>query len=490
MSKGKAQRGIRESIQLLSSILTECDFAKLPSEAFRQAKFNNEVARRPFWGLLLHTVRFLQQLDTSTGGGTLKLGPEVVAKQESFHLQAFVVHKYFFAMGYCRCEFMSSPAKAIGSRELLLAFGWLLCKSELIPKLTRRHLQAANEVKFPSRTTKTFLLDQIEVDARLMDTELQGTLKELEGASTSSHCILQNLQKLVWLRGRMLKAWEMALDSNLAYHKTADRLHRCTLRSHTINGPSHLNVHEVFLLRHPEEMTLYLAKLEHHISVVRKLLEWRELEAIFWQWLESVLALQQSERSREPVVVGSDESCGKSAVKLESKQIPSTRVERMEKELTELLLRNQPHIDRISRLWQLKQRQCQPQRQEMDVIRSTITAQLHPFTTPTAATTNLQTARQSTAIVEHLTPLDTAVCIQEPTVRGGTHRAALPSLAAQQQEAEDSLLKASRGALTLAQSQLADVTGQLQILQSDLLQQLHVLEKRLPESVCKIEHTQ
>ena len=383
----KAQPGAREAIQHLSSILTDCSIPKVPSESFRQAKFNRDEATCVLWTLLLNIVQLLLFLES-------KITHEGIRDSVRYHsllptspdsqLASLVIRKYLFSLGYSRVEFYCVPLNS-GSRELLMAFGWLLHKSRLIEKLYAYHTEMASTIWVPLRANKAFVVRGVVNESESIEAEMVEIMNDLSRVAqgqkaTSRHqsndtmmkIFDEGLEKLAWTRGRLQAKWKSTLTSQTAYQKLAHRLHKSTLTqqqsSHiSANKPPHLNVHELFLLRHREQLSSYLKQMEHHVLCLQKLIQWQLYEPVYWQWMESVLDLHEREKAsllaakqKEQEAKGADsakyDSSRNGVVedRLESVQRLKDKVQVLEREVCSLLEKHRPYLDKIQRVWQLK----------------------------------------------------------------------------------------------------------------------------------------
>lgn len=119
---------VRETIELLTHILNENGCSKLNAEIFRLAKFDKDEAALVLWKMLFELLYYSKYgvIDEVTIRAFSELTTEelvVYVKQE------------FQNLGFLSKEFSHLPNDASsGSRELLLAFAWLLCKQNLVDK--------------------------------------------------------------------------------------------------------------------------------------------------------------------------------------------------------------------------------------------------------------------------------------------------------------------------------------------------------------------
>lgn len=478
----KSSQGIRETIQLLSSgILTGCGMPRIPSETFRQAKFNRPEATTAFWCLLFHTIQLLHFLDTSNcKAGIDKLSFETFSEQE-FHPAAFRVRRSLCSLGYTRLEFYCS-CECVGSRELLLAFGWLVHKTKLFAKLRTYHLTFVNEVTVPLKPNRKFLLDQIEEDVELFGNEVQLLLQELHGC-TGAGSLEQKLRKMVWLRGKLQGSWRAMLGAHQAYQKVADLLHKHTMHSYA-QGSRHLTVHEIFLLRYPDQLSSHLQSQERHLLALQNLIEWEHQQPLFWQWMESVVDLcekekQQAVERKSECEEEDAESIGGTIAELPCLEVLETEVQMLEREVVGLLVRNKPHIDRLNHIWGLKKRNVPPKELKSELESLNLSEKVFSF----EKTADLPSKVQMFNVVQTLSSNDSATYLLESV----SARKVLTSLAAQQQDATQALMEASRDRLTQIQATLVQNEEVIRRLRGDIMKRLEEMDKSLPPSICRVD---
>ena len=115
------------------------------------------------------------------------------------------------------------------------------------------------------------------------------------GIASSSACLETALQKVLWLKGTLGGSCASVHNA----HKAAVKLSHSLLQSSTLHGSQTrrqpLTIHNLFLLCYPEQLALYLKRLEWHTASLKNLLQWEQHETVFWQWMQSVL----DEQSRQ-----------------------------------------------------------------------------------------------------------------------------------------------------------------------------------------------
>ena len=385
---GKTRPGAREAIQHLSSIITDCSIPKVPSESFRQAKFNRDEATSVLWTLLLNVVQLLLLLESRTKHDEIRdsvLYHSLLPTSSDTNytqIATLVVRKYLLSLGYSRVEFYCVQFDS-GSRELLIAFGWLLHKSKLIEKLYTYHLDMAGATLIPFRVSKVFAIRGTVEECESIGAELSEITSDLSRVASRQKMVDRHqsndsvmkidntLQKLAWMRGTLGAKWKSALNSQMAYLRLAHRLHKSTLTQHqhfTNDKRPHLSVHELFLLRYPEQLFIYLKNVEHHVSCLQRLAQWQLYEPVFWQWMGSVLDLHEREKAslldeqkEQGEVADSAKNSSRDGggggvveVQLESLERLKDKVQLLEREVCSLLEKHKPYLEKIQRVWQLK----------------------------------------------------------------------------------------------------------------------------------------
>ena len=442
----KAQPGAREAIQHLSSILTDCSIPKVPSESFRQAKFNRDEATCVLWTLLLNIVQLLLFLESKiTHEGirdSVRYHSLLPTSSDTDHSQiaSLVIRKYLFSLGYSRVEFYCIPLNS-GSRELLMAFGWLLHKSRLMEKLYAYHVEMANTIWVPLRANKVFAVRGVVDESESIEAEMVKIMNDLsrvaQGQKATSRCqsndatikiFDEGLQKLAWTRGRLQVNWKSTLTSRTAYQKLAHRLHESTLMrqqsSHTsANKPPHLSVHELFLLRYREQLSSYLKQMEHHVSCLQKLIQWQLYEPVFWQWMESVLDLHEREKAsllvaKQKEQEAEDTDSGNSrnggvGDQLEGVQRLKDKVQALEREVCSLLEKHRPYLEKVQRVWQLKAKTVHCREVEREYAQNVMKLESLLLKTNHHLQLKLGRIKEATSTVETLTILDRAVYVME-----------------------------------------------------------------------------
>ncbi|NWW76431.1 TEDC1 protein, partial [Climacteris rufus] len=177
--------------------------------------------------------------------------------------------------GYGRPELQGLPADgSAGSRELLLAFSWLLHRLGLLEQLL-----AHNRVKTGDETSVCTCEDD------LPDRQ-EGTAGTAAEAGLEDRVDVRYLQ---WLNGRLRFQWQSLHAQHQEQCKLLHKIHLFTSGSHVDQILGHFSVTETDLIRQPENYKQLLQLLESETMQLEAFLEWKQLEPVYWQWMETVL---------------------------------------------------------------------------------------------------------------------------------------------------------------------------------------------------------
>ncbi|XP_062591021.1 tubulin epsilon and delta complex protein 1-like [Saccostrea cucullata] len=313
---------VRETIELLTFILNENGCSKLKAEIFRSAKFDKDEATLPLWKLLFEMLYYCKYgiIDEVTVKAFSELTTEeliVYVKQELQNL------------GFLSKEFSHLPTDArSGSRELLLAFAWLVCKQNLIDKFM-------DNCSSP-----------LEDSSLLYELQQNKTSKEPRSlVAAGSLTPVQKVQQLQLLNGKLRSSLRRLYALQREKAKLQHRVHECTQGSFLTPDMPHLSSLEVHLLRHPQLMNKITTLLEKDNIRLKHMQEWKDHEQIFWKWMESVLELKVKETPRNeqaPMLyynIAPD---------------PVSRMNEARRKLEEAILRYETIIEQIEELWETK----------------------------------------------------------------------------------------------------------------------------------------
>ena len=476
----KQRQSIRDTVHLLLSILSECGVPKLPSECFRQAKFNQQEAVKELWKLLFHIMQIIHSLEGEICVDTVTYHP--ITPSNMTTVQTMVKH-YLYDLGYEREEFYVPFA---GSRELLLAFAWLLNRTNFFTRLTKHFVKFANMTTIPLKASNQYLIEQVLEDSRETRHEFEYTIDSLLQAANdhtgplSISTYTETLHKLAWLKGQLEYKYKAVQRLCMAYHKLSDTIHKSTFASSKKQAglKAHLSMHEAFLLRFPNQMKTYLAELGHRVSVLHKLLEWRKCEPLFWQWMESVLDLQEGERERE----GDEEDTDNQVPKeLESVETLSVKVRSLQRDFEESLKRKQSHIDRTEQVWAHKSKMLlyKDINEKLQSVKDQLRYE-YPI-----ATMSWDQRALAASMVQQVTAIDGPVYAPVQAVTKQAQRVSLFQV--QLQDSSGTMVRTLHRQLDCVSRKIGELEGVIEQRKANIRRILETTEGQFPPSLCKIE---
>lgn len=254
-ASARAGAGARTLLDAIAALSRSLPAGPNP-EIFRRAKFDRPEAAPALWQLLF---RLLVPLQADRAAASLSPGA-----------QAHLVKAVLCSYGYPRPALAQLPEDGShGSRELLLAFSWLLARGPLLEwLLTQTCVQLGDQVP-------TF---KCEVPT---STGLAATQMDVEGP--------MDLRCLQWLMGKLRFRWQCLICSQQEQCSLLSKIHTYTHGCHSDRNLGHLSITETEMLKDPEGSHQYLQALEQENARLEAALEWRRYELIFWQWMDTVL---------------------------------------------------------------------------------------------------------------------------------------------------------------------------------------------------------
>uniref|UniRef100_A0A8D0EQ19 Tubulin epsilon and delta complex 1 n=1 Tax=Strix occidentalis caurina TaxID=311401 RepID=A0A8D0EQ19_STROC len=173
--------------------------------------------------------------------------------------------------GYDRPELYRLPSDgSAGSRELLLAFSWLLHRLSLLEQLLAR-----NRVKTGDETSVCTCEDDLP-NSQKGTTEIAPEYGLEDGV---------DVRYLQWLNGRLRFQWRSLHAQHQELCKLLHKIHLFTSGSHMDQILGHFSVTETDLVRQPENYKQLLQLLESETMQLEAFLEWKQLEPVYWQWM-------------------------------------------------------------------------------------------------------------------------------------------------------------------------------------------------------------
>ncbi|XP_025944967.1 tubulin epsilon and delta complex protein 1 isoform X1 [Apteryx rowi] len=185
--------------------------------------------------------------------------------------------------GYGRPELYWLPSDgSAGSRELLLAFSWLLHRIGLLEQLLAR-----NRVRTGDETSVCTCEDDLPNSQK-------GRTEIAPEYSLEDKVDVRYLQ---WLNGRLRFQWRSLHALHQEQCKLLHKIHLFTSGSHMDKILGHFSVTETDLIRRPENYKQLLQFLESETIQLEAFLEWKQLEQVYWRWMETVLDNMSEEGS-------------------------------------------------------------------------------------------------------------------------------------------------------------------------------------------------
>ncbi|XP_041351646.1 tubulin epsilon and delta complex protein 1-like [Gigantopelta aegis] len=321
---------VRETIELLSTILVENGTSLVHAEHFRLAKFDKNDAVPVLWRLLFELLYFCQF-------GGIDLAAIQARSYLSTEERCVYVKRGLQERGYLSRVFASLPNDAsAGSRELLLAFAWLFCTEDITDKFM-------NKCTSPLEEDVHFLhQDQLSsIESSVAKPSVQRSISD-PGSSVRNLLMLNGKLRLNLRRLYALQQEE----ARLTY-----KVHNATSGVSLSPELNHLTLTEVHLLRHPEKLKKMLFLLEKDNERLEHLLSWKEQEDVFWTWMDSVLQLKKKEATNAPSVDKSDET---SLVYLTVMPSIKQDIQHCRQQLIDAILSYESIIEGLEDLWHSK----------------------------------------------------------------------------------------------------------------------------------------
>lgn len=471
----KQQQSIRDTIHLLLSLFSECGMPRVPSECFRRAKYNRVGAAEALWKLTFHLMQALMVLDGNMCDGNMNTITYLPITASNLPKVQTILRRYMLELGYEREEFYLPN---VGSQEMLLALAWLLHRSSFIAKLSSHFLTIANTTEVPLKSASKHLVEHVLEENRLMGCELENILAQFKPSSQTDSCI-EALHKLVWFKGKLDAKFKSVQGLCLAYHSMADKIHKSTCMNSSIfrgAGKGHLSTHEVFLLRYPTQMKSYLAKLKRCVGVLQKIVQWQDCESLFWQWMESILDMQEEEKEKKS---GQDDDVS------EHIDVPAltASVQKQQEEFEDLLARSKRRIDRVEHVWAHKSR---------ILHHKDVNSKLHhlrnqlQFEYPITVQPTNRTAFVSST-VELMTSIDCPMYAHVQTIVERPRHMLPTPVQLRQHDSSTEHIQALDKRLKTILNEVAMLDRAIKMKKLEIKDAVEALEKCLPTTVCKIE---
>lgn len=265
-----SKQHIRDTINALCKIIVYNGGTKITPEHFRLAKFNKNEVTGVMWKLLFETIWFLKF-------NTFKTTKDF----DSDHNRDIILwtKDSLLKKGYFIKGFYDLPGDMnFGSREILLAFGWLISKFKLL-QVFLDNSHGVFEECLP-----------INWESLIRPSPLN---KRKTGIDSLLHENDISIDQLSWMVGNLMFRIKGLFTAENELVSLIGKLHVATQGADTPKG--HLSALEVFLLKHPKELQKFIEKTRQYNNYLGNILTFAEMQDVFWQWLESVFDAKISE---------------------------------------------------------------------------------------------------------------------------------------------------------------------------------------------------
>ncbi|XP_072284749.1 tubulin epsilon and delta complex protein 1 isoform X3 [Pyxicephalus adspersus] len=257
----KRASNIKDALFALCRILSSCG-SVIDPETFRKAKFNRPEAASAFWKLLYCLLKHIYSRNDVSSNSRNEWG---VKGDEIRYVKSILQ-----TQGYGRAAFYGLPNDGSeGSREALLAFSWLIYTAKILEVILEKK-------RINTGDHNTFCTCPQNMDFRKKKSFIKSTKQDID------------VRYLQWLNGRLQLFWQNLYTSHLEKCNMLNKIHLYTQRCQTDQQTHHLSAMETELVKHPEICNTVMQSLESEDSYLQAYLEWRCLETVYWQWMETV----------------------------------------------------------------------------------------------------------------------------------------------------------------------------------------------------------
>ncbi|KAI7804547.1 tubulin epsilon and delta complex protein 1 [Triplophysa rosa] len=315
---------VKEVITALCRLLLGLNVKTIPTaEAFRRAKFNRKDAVVDMWSLLSSLLQRAFVLDCACQD----------SKDKDFDTQLLFVRSALWHCGYGALWVVGpqppSHIEEVGSRDLLLALGWVLSFRNLLESLLAEKVYQLDTL---SSAPKGIMLGQWNILPH-------GPQEETDAMKND-----QTLQTLQWQYGKLRLQWKSLLSAqeerSRLTHRVVSNINASAIYQTNITGSHHINVTSTALDKELERIQTLNGILEAY-------LDWKLHEPLFWCWMDSVIDSSLADACE---VKSADWPPGERAVTLKCPHGDKERraIRRLDKML--LRLQTELRVRRIERL--------------------------------------------------------------------------------------------------------------------------------------------
>ncbi|PRP85734.1 hypothetical protein PROFUN_06328 [Planoprotostelium fungivorum] len=281
-------RGIRPTIEFLCEALrkTEID-SSITLDFFRKSRTNDPMITK-FATLDISAARPKSSKPSAMASLWRNFNEDQRSEAISFiqhHLQEW---------GYDRNEFYEMDIEEGHSRELLLAFGWLLAHSNFFRSYRDRYLATREDkarqmdivgVPLPPYPQHTCFLPEFNDEEDGDDVRMNESLSAVENMNPPEKKLRAMLNQLIMITGsvdttvRSIEQWQVN------YEKLIFELYS---KQEADGQRDMFSPYQLWLLSHPELLAKHQLALEHHNTTQSELQRLAGYQTSFFHWMESV----------------------------------------------------------------------------------------------------------------------------------------------------------------------------------------------------------
>uniref|UniRef100_A0A2C9L7X0 Tubulin epsilon and delta complex protein 1 domain-containing protein n=1 Tax=Biomphalaria glabrata TaxID=6526 RepID=A0A2C9L7X0_BIOGL len=234
--------------------------------------------------------------------------------------------------GYLSCRLSVLPADmSSGSRELLLALGWLLHQQKVFDKIMSRRSDPLHQP----------LRNFVKLNVASLEPLNTNALVDAIFKLPPRDAIQQQLMLCNKLHLACRRLHSFSQELRCLTHK----IHQYTQGVSLQTELNHLTPLEVYLLRHPESLKQMMFELEKDNLELENLVSWKATEHVFWEWMHSVLNLHIQESATIDKKISRTEEVHLPLPTNIAKEIVSIR-----SSVREFILHHESEIERLDQL--------------------------------------------------------------------------------------------------------------------------------------------
>lgn len=270
---------VKPAIERLCKLLSKLGLTKITAEVVRKAKYDQENSVKAFWKLLAE-VFILKEVNWNVSN---ERWLSFVTKLDVDVNIVDYVKENFLELSYTRLAFYNLPsAQTFGSRELLIAFAWLLTHVNPIQRLLDNSLEHGH-------VNGRYLQHLQTVPPNLNFNPNTVSSAKACREFDSDHA---RLEYLIWLLGKLRFTSRRLLQRRYEELHLLAKFHSMCTESISIQGCSLTTLHFQLLLKQ-EFLEQYLQILHQETSVLKLYCKWKAVEDNFWKWMVSVVDLAE-----------------------------------------------------------------------------------------------------------------------------------------------------------------------------------------------------